>query len=178
MELFIKNMLCSRCVMVVKLEMEQLGFHYTKIEIGRIECVETLNSQQLEKLRIVLSICGLELINNKRQILIEKIKNVIFDMVNYSNAQINLNFSDYLRTKLGHDYTYMANTFSELEGVTIAQYVIINKIRRAKELIAYNEKNLTEISWELKYSSVAHLSMQFKKVTGQTPSHFKNSTVQ
>lgn len=177
MELFIKNMLCTRCVMVVKLEMERLGFHYTKIEIGRIECVETLNPQQLEQLRIVLSRCGLELIYNKRQILIEKIKNVIFDMVNYSETQINSNFSDYLRAKLGHDYTYMANTFSELEGITIAQFVIINKIRRAKELIAYNDMNLTEISWELNYSSVAHLSAQFKKVTGETPSHFKHNTV-
>ncbi|MEJ7779894.1 MAG: AraC family transcriptional regulator [Daejeonella sp.] len=178
MKLFIKNMVCSRCIMVVKLEIEYFGFHCGKIELGSVEIEENLNSEQIEMVRAALMICGLELINNRKHILVERIKIAIVEMVNYSDSRIKYNFSEYLSAKLGLDYTYMANTFSELEASTIERFIIFHKIQKAKALIAYNDLNLKEISWKLNYSSVAHLSSQFKKITGLTPSQFKQSSYQ
>jgi AraC-like DNA-binding protein len=167
-------MVSTRCKMTVKYELEKLGLPYTLIELGRAEVTDTISIEQINQFRLALVKSGLALIDNKKDILIEKIKNVIIEMVHYSNVQLKTNFSDYLSSKLNLDYTYLANTFSEVEGNTIEHFIIRHKIERVKELIDYNELNLTEISWKLNYSSVAHLSTQFKKVTGITPSSFKH----
>lgn len=154
--------------------MEKLDLHCTTVERGWVEIEGALSAGQMVKLKIALLKAGLELIDNKKAILIEKIKNVVLDMLNNSTLTVKTNFSHYLSKKLDLDYTYLANMFSEMQGSTIENYVITNKIRRVKELICNNELNLTEISWKLNYSSVAHLSTQFKKVTGITPSRFKH----
>lgn len=169
-------MVCTRCIMVVKLEIENFGFHCGKIELGSVEVEEDLNPGQIEMVRAALMRCGLELISNRKRILVERIKIAIVDMLNYSDSQTKYNFSEYLSAKLGLDYTYMANTFSELESSTIERFIILHKIQKAKDLIAYNDLNLKEISWKLNYSSVAHLCTQFKKITGLTPSQFKQSS--
>jgi YesN/AraC family two-component response regulator len=135
--------------------------------------MEVLSASQREELNSLLLDSGLELMDDKRAILIEKIKNTVIEMVHYKGEVIKTNFSNYLSEKLKHDYTYMANLFSEVQGTTIEQFIILHKIERIKELIMYNELNITEIAWKLNYSSVAHLSNQFKKVTGLSPSHFR-----
>jgi AraC-like DNA-binding protein len=143
------------------------------VELGEIDVMEDLSLSQREELKKELLVSGLELMDDKRAVLIEKIKNVIIEMVHYTDELPNVNYSDYISEKLHHDYTYLSNIFSEVKGITIQQFIIVHKIERAKELLLYNELNLTEISYKLNYSSVAHLSNQFKKVTGLTPSHFK-----
>jgi len=159
--------------MVVKTELKKLGLHYVIVNLGEIEILEDLSKSQREQLKIELQKSGLELMDDKKAILIEKIKNVIIEMVHYSDAPLKINFSNFLAEKLQHDYTYLSNLFSEVVGTTIEHFIIAHKIERVKELIVYGELNLTEISYLLNYSSVAHLSTQFKKVTGLTPSHFK-----
>jgi len=166
-------MVCLRCRMVVKSELEKIGLVCTSIEVGMAETQGPVSADQMRKIRIALLNAGLELIDDKKNILIEKIKTVIYQMINYSDQPLKINFSYYLSTQLGLDYTYLANVFSEAQGYTIEHFIIMNKVRRVKELICDRELNLTEISWKLHYSSVAHLSTQFKKVTGITPSHFK-----
>jgi len=161
--------------MIVKLELEKLDIPYVSVEMGRVETTETISIEQMDRIRLALLQSGLDLMDNKRSILVERIKNVIVDMVHYSNCQLKTNFSNYLSEKLGYDYTYLANIFSEDQGATIESFVIGHKIGRVKELIENNDLNLTEISWKLHYSSVAHLSTQFKKVTGVTPSFFKHT---
>ena len=178
MEIYIKNMLCSRCIMIVEIELERLGFHCSSIEIGKIDVIEVLTLEDLLQIRTALSRCGLELVDNKKRLLIEKIKSAVIEMIHYSDKQVKLNFSNYLSSRLNLDYTYLANVFSEMESTTIENFIITHRIQTAKNLIAYSELNLTEISWKLNYSSVAHLSTQFKKVTGVTPSYFKHSTIQ
>ncbi len=159
--------------MVVKTELKKLGLHYVIVNLGEIDILEDLTKSQREQLKIELQKSGLELMDDKRAILIEKIKNVIIEMVHYTDAPLKVNFSNFLAEKLQHDYTYLSNLFSEVVGITIEHFIIAHKIERVKELIVYGELNLTEISYLLNYSSVAHLSTQFKKVTGLTPSHFK-----
>ena len=159
--------------MIVKLELEKLGLHCAVVELGRVEIIGDVSDIKISQVRIALLQLGLELIDNKKSVLIEKIKSVIVEMVHYSGNQLKVNFSTYLSEKLNLDYTYLANIFSENQGITIEHFIIQHKIHYIKELISYNELNLTEISWKLHYSSVAHLSTQFKKVTGITPSHFK-----
>jgi len=159
--------------MVVKTELKKLGLHYVMVNLGEIDILEELSKSQREQLKIELQKSGLELMDDKKAILIEKIKNVIIEMVHYSDAPLKVNFSNFLAEKLQHDYTYLSNLFSEVVGTTIEHFIIAHKIERVKELIVYGELNLTEISYLLNYSSVAHLSTQFKKVTGLTPSHFK-----
>jgi len=173
MFIYIKYMVSLRCKMVVKQELQKLGLHYVNVELGTIEIMENITDIQRAQLRKNLKIYGLELLDNKRNIIIAKIKALIIEMIHYSDELPNVNYSDYISEKLGYDYTYLANTFSEVKGITIQQFIIINKIERAKELLLYDELNLTEISYKLHYSSVAHLSNQFKKVTGLTPSFFK-----
>lgn len=173
MELFIKNMVCIRCKMIVKLELERAGLHYFQVKLGSAVTMEVPTADQLAQFRIGLINSGLELMENKKGILIEKIKNVIIEMVYYLEGQLKTNFSDYLSRKLDLDYTYLANIFSVSEGTTIEQFIILLKIKRVKELIWCDEFTLTEISWKLNYSSMAHLSSQFKKVTGISPSHYK-----
>ena len=166
-------MVCIRCKMVVKEELKKLGLHYTSVELGEIEIMEDISVKQQEQFKVALLRSGLELMDDKKSILIQKIKNVIVELVHYSEEPLTINFSDYLSEKLNHNYTYLANLFSEVQGTTIEQFIIAHKIERVKELLVYNELNLTEIAYLIHYSSVAHLSAQFKKVTGLTPSHFK-----
>ncbi len=173
MKLYIKNMVCIRCKIVVKEELTKLGLHYTVVELGEAEIIENISTEQHELIRSTLLKSGLELIDDKRSILIQKIKNVIIDLVHYSEEPLTMNLSVYLSWQLHYDYTYLANLFSEVQGGTIEKFFIAHKIERVKELLVYKELNLTEIAHKMHYSSVAHLSTQFKKVTGLTPSHFK-----
>jgi AraC-like DNA-binding protein len=166
-------MVSTRCKMVVKEELRKLGLHFIVVDLGEVEIMETLTFDQREELRAVLLESGLELMDDKRAVLIEKIKNVIIEVVHHSDEIIKVNFSTYLSERLNHDYTYLANLFSEVQGTTIEQFLISHKIERIKELIIYGELNVTEIAWKMNYSSVAHLSNQFKKMTGLSPSHFK-----
>ncbi len=166
-------MVSARCKMVVKSELKKMGLHFIVVDLGEVEIMENLSVERLEQLKITLSESGLELMDDKRAMLIEKIKNIIIEMIHHSDEMIKVNFSDYLSERLNHNYTYLANLFSEVQGTTIEQFIILHKIERIKELIIYDELNITEIAWKMNYSSVAHLSSQFKKVTGLTPSHFK-----
>ena len=161
MKLFIKYMVSMRCKMAVKAELDRLGLHYTKVELGEVEIMENITEEQRIHLKTELLKSGLELMDDQRSILIEKIKNTIVEMVHYNEELTKINFSDYLSEKLKHDYTYLANLFSEVTGFTIEHYIIDHKIERVKELLLYDELNLTEISYKLNYSSVAHLSNQF-----------------
>jgi AraC-like DNA-binding protein len=166
-------MVSTRCKMMVKEALKALGLHFIVVELGVVEVMENLTTEQREKLKLALLNAGLELMDDKRAMLIEKIKNVIVEMVHYAEELPKTNFSDFISAKLNHDYTYLANLFSEVQGTTIEQFIIAHKIERIKELIIYGEMNITEIANKMNYSSVAHLSSQFKKVTGLSPSHFK-----
>src|SRR5437763_13181090 len=173
MKLLIKNMVSLRCKMIVKSELENLGLHSTIVELGEVEILEEPSSQQQQELRNALLKFGLELMEDKKSMLIEKIKNIIIEMIHYSEEPPVLNFSNYLSEKLDYDYNYLSNLFSEVKGTTIEHFIISHKIERAKELLIYNELTLTEIAEKLHYSNVAHLSNQFKKVTCLTPTFFK-----
>ena len=166
-------MVSLRCKLLVKEELHNLGLHYGTIDLGMVEIPDGISEQQREQLKTSLLRSGLELLDDKRSILIEKIKNVIIEMIHYSDELPKVNYSDYISEKLDYDYTYLSNIFTEVKGITIQQFIIINKIERVKELLLYDELNLTEISFKLHYSSVAHLSNQFKKITGISPSFFK-----
>jgi AraC-like DNA-binding protein len=174
LKLFIKYMVSIRCKMIVKSELDKLGLQYTKVELGEANIRNKITPEQITLLKSALLKSGLELMDDKKAILIERIKNVIVEMVHYEDGVPKVNFSDFLSGKLSYDYTYLANLFSEVTGTTIEQYIIAHKIERVKELLIYDELTLTEISYRLNYSSVAHLSNQFRKVTGLTPSFFKN----
>ncbi|MEI8204096.1 MAG: AraC family transcriptional regulator [Bacteroidota bacterium] len=173
MKLYIKYMVSNRCKMAVKNELKKLGLHYIVVDLGEVDIMEIISNEVREQLKTALFALGLELMDNKRAVLIEKIKNAVVEMVHYTDEMIKVNFSDYLSKKLDHDYTYLANLFSEVQGTTIEQFIISHKVERIKELIIYDELNITEISFMMNYSSVAHLSNQFKKVTGLSPTHFK-----
>lgn len=173
MRLFIKNMVSLRCKMVVKAELENLGLHASSIELGEVDIEGVVTDDVRDKIKLALLKSGLELLEDKKSILIEKIKNIIVEMIHYSDEAPKTNFSHYLSSKLNYDYNYLSNLFSEVKGTTIAHFIILHKIERAKELLVYDELTLTQIAEELHYSSVAHLSNQFKKVTGLTPSFFK-----
>jgi len=166
-------MVCIRCKMIVKQELTKLDLHYVIVELGRVELLEKISNAKKSALKVSLHAYGLELLEDKRNILIEQIKSVVIEYVHYSDDELKINFSDYLSEKLNHDYTYMANLFSEVEGTTIEHFIIVHKIEKVKELLVYDELSLTEISYKLHYCSVAHLSNQFKKITGLSPSHFK-----
>jgi len=173
LKLYIKYMVSNRCKIAVSDALKKLKLHFIVVDLGEVDIMENINEAQRAQLKLELLDSGLELMDDKRAMLIEKIKNVIIEMVHYSEEAIKVNFSDYLSEKLNHDYTYLANLFSEVQGTTIEQFIIVHKIERIKELIIYGELNITEIAWKMNYSSVAHLSNQFKKVTGLSPSHFK-----
>ena len=159
--------------MIVQMELEKLGIPFLTIDIGMVELKTELTSQQHDELQTDLKKVGLELLDDKKSILIDKIKNVIIEMIHYNEEVPKVNYSFYISEKLGYDYTYLSNIFSEVKGITIQQLIIFHKIERVKELMLYDELNLTEISYRLNYSSVSHLSNQFKKITGLTPSFFK-----
>jgi len=173
MKLYIKYMVSNRCKMAVKEELRKLGLHFILVDLGEVDIMENITTEQRGQLKTALLNSGLELMDDKRAVLIEKIKSVIIEMVHHTDELIKINFSEFLSEKLHHDYTYLANLFSEVQGTTIEQFIISHKIERIKELIIYDELNITEIAWKMNYSSVAHLSNQFKKVTGLSPSHFK-----
>lgn len=166
-------MVCIRCQMVVKSELERLGLNHCDVKIGEVNIVGSVTQEQLNQLDESLRKSGLELMNSRKSIIVEKIKNIIIELVHYTDEQIKVNLSDYLSEKLHYDYTYLANLFSEVNGITIEQFYLKHKIEKVKELIVYDELSLSEIAFKLHYSSVAHLSNQFKKITGLTPSHFK-----
>lgn len=174
MKLYIKNMVCIRCKVVVKDELKKLGLNYASVELGEVEIFEDISTEQYNKLKAALLSTGLELMDDKKSVLIQKIKNVIIEQVHYSEDPLIINFSEFLSQKLNHDYTYLANLFSEVQGMTIERFIITHKIERVKELLVYDELNLTKIAYLMHYSSVAHLSAQFKKVTGLTPTYFKH----
>ena len=174
LKLYIKYMVSIRCKMAVKAVLDSMGLHYKSVELGEIDIKEELTQEQLAELKGRLLVSSLLLMDDQKAMLIEKIKNVIIELVHYEDKWPNVNFSYYLRDKLHHDYAYMASLFSEVAGITIEHFIIAHKIEKVKELLLYDELTLTEISYKLHYSSVAHLSNQFKKVTGLTPSYFKN----
>ncbi|MEP6748173.1 MAG: AraC family transcriptional regulator [Bacteroidota bacterium] len=173
MKLYIKNMVCIRCKMLVKDELTKLGIPYISVELGEAEVDAELSSFQYEQIKAALLASGLEIMDDKKSILIQKIKKVIVELVHYSEEPLDTSFSRYLGKKLGHDYAYLSNLFSESQGISIEKFLIAHKIERVKELLVYDSLSLTEISYQMHYSSVAQLSTQFKKVTGLTPSYFR-----
>jgi len=160
--------------MAVKEELRKLGLHFIVVDLGEVDIMEDLTPEQLTELNEALLKTGLELMDDKRAILIEKIQNVITELVHNTDDVPKVNYSDYISEKMNYDYTYLSNIFSQVKGITIQQFIIVHKIERVKEYLIYDELNLTEISYKLHYSSVAHLSNQFKKVTGLSPSQYKN----
>lgn len=166
-------MVSNRCKLEVKAVLKKFGFHFIVVDLGEVDIMENLSSEELKELNIALLISGLEIMDDKRAVLIEKIIHVITEMIHYSEEAPKINYSKYISEKLNHNYTYLSNTFSEVKGISIQQFIIIHKIERVKELLFYDELNLAEIAFRLHYSSAAHLSSQFKKVTGLTPSGFK-----
>jgi len=173
MKLFVKYMVSLRCKMIVQRELENLGIKNAIIELGVVEILQDFSDEQIKKLNTELLKSGLEIIDNPKAILIEKIKNTIIELIHYSDDLPLVNYSDFISEKLDYDYTYLSNMFSEVTGITIQHYIILHKIEKVKELILYDELSLSEIADRLHYSSVAHLSNQFKKTTGLTPSFFK-----
>lgn len=174
MKLHIKNMVSDRCKTLVKSELEKLELHYIWVALGEVEIMESLTSEQLIQLNNELLKSGLSLISDHKNILIEQIKNTVIQLVHYTDKQIKVNFSDYLSEKLKYDYTYLANLFSENQGVSIEHFILTHRIEKVKELLVYDEMNITEIAYKLHFSSTAHLSNQFKKMTGLTPSDYKH----
>jgi AraC-like DNA-binding protein len=167
-------MLSARSKMEVKEELKKLGLHFVFVDLGEVDFMEDITPELREQLRAAMLSIGLELMDDKKAMLIEKIKNVIVEMVHHTEESIKVNFSRFLSDKLKYDYTYLANLFSEVQGTTIEQFIIAHKIERIKEFLIYDELNITEIAWKMNYSSVAHLSNQFKKMTGLSPSQFKH----
>jgi AraC-like DNA-binding protein len=166
-------MVSNRCKMAVKEELKKLGLHFIVVDLGEVEIMENISAEQRQELKTALLSSGLELMDDKRAMMIEKIQNVVTEMIHYTDEVPKMNYSDFISQKLDYDYTYLSNLFSEVKGITLQQFIIIHKIEKAKELLLYDELNLTEISYKLHYSSVAHLSNQFKKITGLTPSDYK-----
>ena len=173
MKIYIKFMVSLRCKMAVKAALDHMNLHYRNLDLGEVELLEDLTPEQRDELGTILKKSALVLMDDKKSILIEKIKNIVVEMVHYSDELPQVNNSDYLAEKLDYNYTYLAELFAEVTGTTINNFIIAHKIERVKELLLYDELNLTEISYKLNYSSVSHLSSQFKKITGLTPSYYK-----
>jgi YesN/AraC family two-component response regulator len=174
MKLYIKNMVCSRCIMVVKSELEKAGLQPLQMELGEVEIMEDLAKNRLEDLDKQLRRFGFELIDDRKSRTIEKIKNIIVDLVHHSGDAIHTNLSEYISSRIHQEYNYISNLFSEIEGITIEKYFIAQKIEKVKELLVYDELSISEIADKMGYSSVAYLSNQFKKYTGLTPSYYKS----
>lgn len=174
MQLYIKNMVCDRCIIVVRQQLDQLKIDYRQIQLGQVELKHVLAPTKLQHLKEVLENVGFELLDDKKTTLVEGIKNIIISLIQgYSEEEFNKKLSVMLEEKLRKDYHYLTTLFSAIEGMTIEKYVIHQRIEKVKELLMYDEMNLSEISYKLGYSSVQHLSQQFKKITGFTPSKFK-----
>ena len=175
MKYFIKNMVCPRCIMAVRGIFQELDYQPTDVALGEVETTEPVSAEKLPVLREKLTGYGFELIDDAKSQLIEKIKTLVIELIRYKNEEdIKVNYSAYLESKLNKDYNYLSNLFSEVTGTTIEKYIISQKIERVKELLVYDELTLSQITWELGYSSVSALSAQFKKITGLTPKHFKH----
>ena len=166
-------MVSNRCKIAVKEELKKLGFHFIVVDLGEVEIMEELTQSQLSDLRRVLLVEGFELMDDRKSIVIEQVKNLIVELIHHSEEWPNVSYSNYISEKLNYDYTYLSGLFSEVKGITIQQFIISHKIEKVKELLLYDELTLTEISYRMHYSSVSHLSNQFKKETGLTPTHFK-----
>ncbi|WP_226389041.1 helix-turn-helix domain-containing protein [Penaeicola halotolerans] len=173
MKLYIKYMVSQRCKIVVSEALKRMNIDHALVDLGTIEIPQEINTEQINQLATILSQSGLELMEDKKNILVEKIKNTVIDIIHHSEELPKTNYSTYISEKLQYDYTYLANIFSEVKGMTLQQYIILHKIERVKELLLYNELNLSEIAFKMHYSSVAHLSNQFKKITGLSPSYYK-----
>ena len=173
MKIYVKYMVSLRCKMIVKEELEKQGLTVSSVELGVVETPNEVSEQQLVALKDSLFKSGLIILDDKKAVLIEKIKAVIIEMIHYEDDLPKVNYSNYISDKLSYDYTYLSNIFSEVKGITIQQYIIQHKIEKVKELLLYDELNLTEIAYKMHYSSVGHLSAQFKKITGLTPSFYK-----
>lgn len=173
MKLYIKYMVSLRCKMVVQDALDSLGIKNTIVELGLVQTLDDLTKEQRLVFAEKILKSGLLLLDDKKSIIIEKIKNAIIEMIHYDDELPKQNFSEYISQKLGYDYTYLSNIFSEVKGITIQQFIILHKVEKIKELLLYDELNLSEISYKLHYSSVGHLSNQFKKITGLTPSYYK-----
>lgn len=174
MELYIKHMVCDRCIFVVRQELQKLGFTATAVSLGKATFDRELTSDEVAKIKESLESFGFELINDKKVRFSEEVKHAIIELVASEGSDRKLNLSDYLSAKLHHDYSYISNIFSDLENVTIEQYYIAQRVEKVKEMLVYDEYTLTEIAYKMNYSSVAYLSAQFKRITGFTPSQFKN----
>lgn len=173
MKLYIKYMVSVRCKAMVEEELLKMGLPHVVVDLGAVELLADITPEQHETLRKNLLKTGLELLDDKKSILIEKVKNVIVEMIHFSNELPAINYSHYISEKVDYDYNYLSNLFTEVKGITIQQFIITNKIERVKELLLYDQLTLTEIAFQLNYSSVAHLSTQFKKITGLSPSYYK-----
>lgn len=173
MNLYIKYMVSLRCKLVVKQELQNLGINYVAIELGMVELKEDLNPQLREQLKNTLQKSGLELMDDKRSKMVEEASNLIIQMIQYSDELPRESYSDHISSKLNCNYVQLSSLFAEVKGINIQNFIIANKIERVKELLIYDNLNLTDISYQLQYSSVAHLSNQFKRITGLTPSFFK-----
>jgi AraC-like DNA-binding protein len=173
LKIYIKYMVSIRCKMVVKEALKDLGLHFVFVDLGVVETMEELSAEQWQQLKIVLQRSGLELMENKKAQLIQEVKKLILDIIYNTEEELEVSFTVYLSQQTHQEYPYLANLFLEVQGTTIQQYMIIHKVERIKELIIYGELSITEITWKMNYSSVAHLSNQFKKITGLTPTHFR-----
>lgn len=173
LKLYVKYMVSLRCKMVVKAELDKIGVAYDAVDLGTVELSEDISREQRQQLKLNLLKSGLELMDDKKSVLIEKVKTIIEEMIHDADELPEINYSEYISKKMQHEYNSLAAMFSEVKGITIQQYIIYHKIERVKELLLYNDLNLTDISFKLHYSSVAHLSSQFKKITGLSPSFFK-----
>jgi AraC-like DNA-binding protein len=176
MKLYVKYMVSPRCKVIVMTALRQLGLRGVVVDLGVADVTGDITTDQWKSLRVNLMRSGLELMEDHKSILVERIKNVVIELIHYSKEFPLKNYSDYISEKLKYDYTYLSNVFSAVKGMTIQQFIILNKIERVKELLLYDELSLTEISYQMHYSSVGHLSSQFKKITGTTPSYFKKVT--
>lgn len=173
MILHIKYMVSNCCRETVKSQLNKIGLFYLTLELGQVELREPITNEQRATLKIALRKNGFELMDDQKAILIEKVKNVVIEMIQESEKYPTVNYSEHISRELDYDYSYLSNLFSEVTGTTIMQYIIAHKVEKIKELLLYNELTLTEISYQLSYSSVAHLSAQFKKITGLTPTYYK-----
>jgi len=174
MKIYIKNMVCNRCKMVVKSELEQLGLFPLAVELGEVTLKNDLTEEDKKRVNDRFIELGFELIDDKKSRLIERVKNLVVELVHHSEENLNMNVSEYLVQHIPVEYKYLSNLFSEVEGTTIEKFYIAQRIERVKELLVYDELSLSQIADQMGYSSVAYLSTQFKKVVGLTPSHFKS----
>lgn len=173
MKIHIRNMVCNRCINVVTGELRALELPVVSITLGEVELGRELNAEEKEQLKSRLIRHGFELLDDKKSMTIEQIKTAVIHLIHHSEEKLKVNLSDHIAEKIGRDYDYLSSLFSEVEGITIEKYVILQRIERVKELLVYGELSLSEIAWKTGYSSLAHLSAQFKKVTGLTPSHYR-----